>query len=330
MAEGAELTFFDLDGGSKPSELAAWLKLANDATARLSGNHDNDRPADNPVAYFTPNEFREFRVFGAGLPLEPEGLVHIALPLKDNLSLAMFGIFRSAETELTDELLTEALRRIAVAGRKIARTFVDARDAQLLEILSGNGFVETQRFSTSVLYLEADYAELWAEATAAAVEYELVFWRERCPDELVDGFALASSRMSTDAPQGEAVVEEQVWDAARVRRVEAASVEQGFEIQVAAVRAASTGEFAGYTALHWHKDRPGLAAQGDTLVLREHRGHRLGQLLKVANLREARKRWPELSRIHTDNAEENAPMLRINRAMGFTKDKTVLCLDLTL
>ena len=62
-------------------------------------------------------------------------------------------------------------------------------------------------------------------------------------------------------------------------------------------------------------DRP--AEQMDTLVLREHRGHRLGMLLKLTNLRELTTRFPSCDRVETVNAEENRPMLDMNDSIGF-------------
>lgn len=53
------------------------------------------------------------------------------------------------------------------------------------------------------------------------------------------------------------------------------------------------------------------------MVLREHRGHRLGLLLKLTNLLWLREREPHLERIITWNATSNGPMLAINEAMGF-------------
>ncbi|MFV0405376.1 MAG: hypothetical protein ACK5LN_00900 [Propioniciclava sp.] len=56
---------------------------------------------------------------------------------------------------------------------------------------------------------------------------------------------------------------------------------------------------------------------GDTLVRADHRGHRLGMLVKTANLAQLQRLNPFAERIHTWNAAENAPMLAINLALGF-------------
>jgi hypothetical protein len=44
------------------------------------------------------------------------------------------------------------------------------------------------------------------------------------------------------------------------------------------------------------------------LVLQEHRGHRLGALMKVAVLRELAATLPAVRRISTCNSESDAPM----------------------
>jgi len=61
----------------------------------------------------------------------------------------------------------------------------------------------------------------------------------------------------------------------------------------------------------------GRAYQWDTLVLPEHRGHRLGLALKVANLRALQAEHPEVTRITTWNAEQNGPMVAVNVELGF-------------
>ena len=52
-------------------------------------------------------------------------------------------------------------------------------------------------------------------------------------------------------------------------------------------------------------------------MLREHRGHRLGALVKVANLERLLAEAPDARRVHTWNADENTHMNAINDAMGF-------------
>ena len=60
------------------------------------------------------------------------------------------------------------------------------------------------------------------------------------------------------------------------------------------------------------------ASQDDTLVLREHRGHALGMLLKLENLALLERDFPGHPSVITWNADENRHMLAVNEALGFT------------
>jgi hypothetical protein len=125
------------------------------------------------------------------------------------------------------------------------------------------------------------------------------------------------SRMSTDAPTGALSYEPETWDVARVRHVEDTWRRAGLSSLVAAARHRATGELAAYTVLQVAADKPWLASQDDTLVAAGHRGHRLGMLVKILNLRRLRDGYPEVQRVITFNAAENDHMLGINIALGF-------------
>ena len=63
--------------------------------------------------------------------------------------------------------------------------------------------------------------------------------------------------------------------------------------------------------------QPDLAIQSDTLVLKEHRGHRLGLAVRLANVRALQDELPAVSTVRTWSAESNTHMLAVNQAMGF-------------
>ncbi|MGR6964543.1 GNAT family N-acetyltransferase [Geodermatophilus sp. URMC 61] len=163
----------------------------------------------------------------------------------------------------------------------------------------------------------AQLAAIEAGARAADEGYEVLTWRDRTPDALVEDRALLSRRMSTDAPIGDVPVEEERWDAARVREDEDAHVARGRTVLTGG--AVRDGRLVAFTELHVPLEQPERAQQGATLVLREHRGHRLGTRLKVAVLRELAATLPQVRRISTYNSESNWPMVAVNEALGFRR-----------
>jgi len=162
----------------------------------------------------------------------------------------------------------------------------------------------------------ARHAGLRADAEPCAAGYQLVSWLGQTPDELVDQVARVHGAMA-DAPR-DAGVEPATWDGDRVRHGDKTLVEHGLTGYSIAARHEQSGQLAALTQLCSQPDAPEWGFQQITAVRAEHRGHRLGLLLKLAMLDLLREHQPGVRRIETSNADENAHMIAINEQLGFT------------
>lgn len=156
------------------------------------------------------------------------------------------------------------------------------------------------------------------EAQTHALDYRVVQWMLPTPSAHLDGYAWLKSRMSTDVPDAALDMPVERWDAERVHRHDARYAARGARVLVTAAQHIATGELCAFNELAIIGADAAKTDQEDTLVLAEHRGRRLGMLVKTAGLMSWRARYPESPYVVTYNAEENRPMLSINEAIGFT------------
>src|SRR5215471_10366439 len=82
------------------------------------------------------------------------------------------------------------------------------------------------------------------------------------------------------------------------------------------------GVISGMTDVTWAPHRPRLIEQDFTGVRPDARGRGLGKWIKAAMVLHIHDLYPEAEAITTGNAGSNAPMLKINRAMGFKTYQT--------
>ncbi|MFE6733801.1 GNAT family N-acetyltransferase [Microbacterium sp. NPDC057650] len=230
-----------------------------------------------------------------------------------------------AETRALGRSIMQAwtLHRVTTTGETLVPATgwgAIARSPQS-DLFLANGFVLEQVERNSAFDLTGPIDDvqraLDESLVAAGPDYRLVLWTIPTPPELRDGYAWALSRMSTDAPAGAMEIDEEIWDAARVARREQKIIDSEQTLSVAAVVHEPSGQVAAFNELVIGADRTEPTHQYNTLVLKEHRGHRLGMLVKCANILHWREVAPESPRITTFNVEENRPMLDINEAIGF-------------
>jgi GNAT superfamily N-acetyltransferase len=169
------------------------------------------------------------------------------------------------------------------------------------------------------LRLPADHDtldRLELECRPHAAGYDIVTWVGPCPDRWVAGRVALARSISTDAPHGELDLEEEAWDETRLRGFEHTIEAMGRD-SLTAGAVGPQGDLVGYSQLGLPRADPETCYQFDTVVVPAHRGHRLGMLLKIVNLRLLEARSPSSKRLLTWNAADNEPMGRVNEALGF-------------
>lgn len=310
------------------------------------GNADRLAPLATRLQYWRDSPYAQVRLFFVRLRGRMVARSWIRMGVQENLQTALLHVTVLKEFRglgIGQALLGHAEQLAASHGRTILQTFTehpadfDADGSGLLRPATGTGGVpadadgvrfalqagyrleQVERFSAlSLLSADSKLSALESEAgKKAAQQYELLHWTDRCPEEYAEQLAVLMSRMSTDTPAGGLNYDEETWDVSRVRHVEKTWKKAGLNSLVAAARHRSTGELAAYTVLQVSDGKPWLANQDDTLVARHHRGHRLGMLVKILNIRRLLAGYPEVERIITFNAAENDHMLSINVALGF-------------
>jgi GNAT superfamily N-acetyltransferase len=314
--------------GTTPDDdlFAAWCGVWT-ATSLAARPHDPPRPDGDHVALarqlLGPGTARDGSHRAAVDGDRVVGALRTILPVRGDSSVAVLdvAVHPAARRRGTGTaLLVEGARLAARAGRTRLLVEVDEPDgaAPGRAFLARHGFACDLQETRRDLVLPPDpdrLAALEEEARAASRAYGLRTWTGRTPDELLDDRALLEQRMATDAPHGDLPVEPEDWDGALVREYEALHRARGRAVVSAG--AVRDGRLVAFTDLHIPLADPRRAAQGATLVLREHRGHRLGARIKAAVLREVLAGWPRVERISTHNADSNVPMVAVNEALGF-------------
>ena len=250
------------------------------------------------------------------------GWYRLELPERENQGRAYLDLVVHPEERrrgLGTALLRHAATRAAGHGRSVLSG--PARNGT-----PGEGFgcaagaepgaVEVQRMLELGTLADGRLAGLREQAERAAAGYSLVSWSGSVPEELLEQAAALYAALN-DAPHSPGE-EPAVWDERRVREGDARRSVYGTRDYTVAARHDASGELAALSEmivdpadLHW-------GHQAVTAVIRKHRGHRLGLLVKVAMMEWLATAEPQIERIVTWNGESNAHMIAINEALGYT------------
>ncbi|MEV8147818.1 GNAT family N-acetyltransferase [Arthrobacter sp. NPDC080073] len=301
------------------------------------GSLDRASSAQSRLAGWRDTPYEASRNFFARVGGRIVGHASCQVPLKDNVHTAWLqvDVLEGHRRQGIGTALLRTVEGVAMAqGRHVLQAHTEhpigaagagapggvTDDGPGVAFCLKNGYAleQTSRFSSLDMDHDAEWARLELAARSKAdAAYKVLAWTNRCPGEYVDHMAGLMGRMSTDTPAGGLEIEAEAWDAARVRQLEDTTLAEGQTSLVAAAQHRSTGDLVAYTVIYLDPSKPWVAEQDDTLVAKPHRGHGLGMLVKLANLRRLQTECPEVRRVMTYNAEENEHMLSINVQLGF-------------
>lgn len=276
------------------------------------------------------------------------GAADIALPLTDNMDVAEFtlDVLPEFQRQGVGRQLLEAAEQFA---RDEGRTMIlidtnhpgaslSGLEADQLVPGTGLGYVpmgsrevefarrtgytlqHIEQFSACSLPLDSKLvAELEEEADQANGDrYRLHHWTDRCPEQWLEAVAVLENEAGEDAEPATETKEDMVFDGGLLREAEEATIAQGRRTVVTAVEHLATGTLVGLTTISVLAQRQDVVFQDDTVVLQEHRGNKLGLLIKVANMERLTEQFPDARVIYTWNAPENRYLLKVNQQLGFT------------
>lgn len=250
------------------------------------------------------------------------GIVEVELPHWDNRHLGWLGITVDPLVRrqgIGRSLFEAGVDRVRAEGRRlvIANSFEGTAGVGFLEAMGlGRVSVEVQRRQHIP---DLDWERLdrdYATAERRCIDYELVRMPGATPEDLLDDVARMTAAIN-DAPTDDYDIEDEVFTPERLRAFEDAQRVHERRVYRLVARHRRTGDLAGHTMVGVDGTRPWFGWQYDTSVLRAHRGHRLGFVLKAAMLRWLAEEEPQLRDLDTWNAASNDHMIRVNEMLGY-------------
>jgi RimJ/RimL family protein N-acetyltransferase len=251
---------------------------------------------------------------------EPVGTASLDASDYDNLEMAWLSV-RVAPDRRGRGHGRAVLDQLEAVAAEMGRPLlgIDGWDAPATHAFAaGAGF---ERKSAEIRRLQVvarapDPRSIRDEALEQASDYELLRFDGYAPEEMLPALVDLTAAIN-DAPIDDLEWEDEIYSPERVRAYERAQIESGYRFRRIVARHRVTGELAGHTVVVVDSERPVIAEQHDTSVVRAHRGHRLGLLLKTEMLLWLADDESQVERIYTNNAESNRHMIAVNERLGY-------------
>ncbi|RKS73530.1 acetyltransferase (GNAT) family protein [Actinomadura pelletieri DSM 43383] len=293
---------------SKKQDLDAWCAIFTEGQAELSGDvTDSDALAER-IRLEPENRTQRWLARQAGTPC---GVAELQAQQHDPAT----GYLRL--------FVTPPARRRGVGTRLLAQVAADADveriQATVLSGPPGEPFVGRWRV---VLRLELHEQRLEQNtlrrchelATAAHPDHRLVTWQGPAPEESAASFGRVMGHV-LDAPGAELQMATRPWDTTAVRAWEAEM--GGRHLLVTAAVHSPSGDIVGATVTTVGCGETTVAEQHDTAVLPGQRRGGLARWMKARQTLRLHELFPRVESVRVTVNQQNAPMLAVNRAVGY-------------
>lgn len=295
------------------------------------------RTPEQHATIMTPTPYWDVRVFGAFITDGDGhevmvGELELQVPLNENLDMIHFHVEvlqayrnRRIASRLVDEL---EVQRAEIDRPRLTTYGVETNPDQDLDEPS----LPINRLATRLgmtrrnvavarkldLPVAPDVLEaMEAEAAPYLDGYTIQVWFGHPPREHWLRYGTMMTQLDLDEPDEEVDLQPQHYDEQRLEIAFDRQDRTGV-VPIIAVAVAPDGSLVGHSELQY-RDNPGtdLVWQENTLVMPEHRGHRLGLALKAATHRVLAERAPQMTSELTWNSHVNDQMISINEKMGY-------------
>jgi GNAT superfamily N-acetyltransferase len=171
--------------------------------------------------------------------------------------------------------------------------------------------------------------QLWSDEGPVRSDGSMIQFFSTVPEEIVEPYCVLFTEVGNQAPLDELDINDLILTPETLRKMESDREAMGL-VQLVAITTESNGDISGLTEITYRPERETMLSQGLTGVQEIYRGKGLGKWLKAAMLLQIRKDFPKVKIVSTGNANSNAPMLAINKMMGFKLHKEKVDAQITV
>ncbi|MGW8527412.1 MULTISPECIES: GNAT family N-acetyltransferase [Nocardiopsidaceae] len=308
-----------LDPSTAPhADLAAWASVYADGQSEVSGSAPEPEALVRQLLRTPAGE--AWRWSARAEPGDPvQGVAELRRQPHDvRLGFLRLFVDRAARRRGLGRALREAA---AAEARSLG---VVGLQSTVLAGPPGEPFANSSPYLRTLLRLELQRQYLdeetlrrcWGVASRPRPGYRLTHWLDEAPDALAASFGRVLDHV-LDSPGAILQTGARSWGADQVREWERRMTDDGSRLVVGAALDRTTDEVVAATVST--VTRGPVADQHDTAVLPGHRRRGLASRVKATQALRVHDLFPHVEAMAVTINRENAPMLAVNRSLGYQR-----------